>query len=99
MASKPERVTAVGVDHGHLVKEQPAVIQEKDEIVAVHENCVKRIQDVDDNLVYDNDNEVPDMHLRTYIAVAAMFLLNFVQVVALQGPPTVVRDGLADFPT
>lgn len=43
------------------------------------------------NLVYDHNDEEPEIHARTYFALAAMFLLNFVQVVALQGPPAVVR--------
>lgn len=43
-----------------------------------------------ENLVYENDDEEPEIHARTYLAVAAMFLLNTVQVVALQGPPAVV---------
>lgn len=42
------------------------------------------------NLVYNQDDEEPELHARTYFAVAAMFLLNMVQVLALQGPPTVV---------
>jgi hypothetical protein len=43
------------------------------------------------NLVYNDDEEEPEIHARTYVALAAMFLLNLVQVVALQGPPAVVR--------
>jgi hypothetical protein len=43
-----------------------------------------------ENLVYDHDDEEPGIHTRTYLAVAAMFLLNTVQVIALQGPPAVV---------
>ncbi|KAN0116759.1 putative siderophore iron transporter [Hyaloscypha variabilis] len=42
------------------------------------------------NLVYNDDEEEPEIHARTWIALAAMFLLNFVQVVALQGPPAVL---------
>ncbi|KAJ4348295.1 uncharacterized protein N0V89_009667 [Didymosphaeria variabile] len=42
------------------------------------------------DLVYDNIEEKPELHFRTWIAVAAMFLLNFVQVFALQGPPSVL---------
>ena len=41
------------------------------------------------NLVYDGEVE-PEIHLRTWIALGAMFFLNFVQVFALQGPPAVV---------
>lgn len=42
------------------------------------------------NLVYDHDDEEPEIHTRTYLAVMAMLLLNMVQVLALQGPPAVV---------
>lgn len=42
------------------------------------------------NLVYDEEDIEPEIHLRTWIAVGAMFLLNYVQVLALQGPPAVV---------
>lgn len=42
------------------------------------------------NLIYDNADEEPQLHARTYIALMSMFLLNFVQVFALQGPPSVV---------
>ena len=44
------------------------------------------------NLVYENSEEEPELHARTYLALASMFLLNYVQVVALQGPPAVVRN-------
>jgi hypothetical protein len=57
---------------------------------------VKHIEHVlpsTDNLVYDHDNEEPELHARTYLAVAAMFLLNLVQVLALQAPPAVVCIG------
>lgn len=42
------------------------------------------------NLVYSQHEKEPEIHARTYLAVAAMFLLNMVQVLALQGPPAVV---------
>lgn len=42
------------------------------------------------NLVYNDNEEEPELHARTYFALAAMFTLNLVQVVALQGPPAVV---------
>lgn len=42
------------------------------------------------NLVYDNDEEEPELHARTWMACAAMLLLNFVLTFALQGPPVVV---------
>lgn len=41
------------------------------------------------NLFYDGEEE-PEIHMRTWIALASMWLLNLVQVFALQGPPAVV---------
>lgn len=41
------------------------------------------------NSTFDGDVE-PELHVRTYIALAAMVLLNYIQVLALQGPPAVV---------
>ena len=43
------------------------------------------------NLTYAIDDVEPDLHFRTYLAVFALFFLNFVQVFALTGPPVVVR--------
>lgn len=43
-----------------------------------------------DNLVYDNVDEEPELHLRTYLALTSVILLNYVQVIALQSPPAVV---------
>lgn len=43
----------------------------------------------EDDIVYDGEEE-PEIHMRTWIALASMFLLNLVQVFALQGPPAVV---------
>lgn len=34
--------------------------------------------------------EEPELHSRTYLAVIALFFLNFVQVYALTGPPAIV---------
>ncbi|OBU00219.2 hypothetical protein VE01_01673 [Pseudogymnoascus verrucosus] len=45
---------------------------------------------LDANLVYDNDEEEPEIHTRTYLALLAMFTLNLVRVLALQGPPAVL---------
>lgn len=42
------------------------------------------------NLIYENEDEEPVLHARTYIALAAMFLLDFIQALALTGPPTVL---------
>lgn len=55
----------------------------------------KHLEDASDkstneNLVYNDDEEEPEIRARTWIALAALWLLNYVQVVALQGPPAVV---------
>ena len=44
------------------------------------------------NLHYDEEDEEPELHARTYMALFAMFILNGVQVLALLGPPAVVSD-------
>lgn len=48
------------------------------------------IENTSANIFYDDDEHEPELRGRTYYALAAMFLLNLVQVLALQGPPTVV---------
>ena len=50
------------------------------------------------SLVYADDDQEPELHVRTWIAVAAMIVLNFVILVALQGPPTGVSTGLSKAP-
>ena len=42
------------------------------------------------NPVFDEEEVEPELHARTWIALAAFFLLNYTQVVALQGPSAVV---------
>jgi hypothetical protein len=60
-------------------------VHEKNEEVNHLENGITPAS----NLVYEDDEE-PELHARTYFALAAMFFLNLVQVFALQGPPAVV---------
>lgn len=42
------------------------------------------------NLMYENAEEEPQLTARTYVALLSMWLLNFVQVLALHGPSAVV---------
>ena len=44
------------------------------------------------NTFYDDVDHEPEIHLKTYFAVAAMLFLNYVQIIALQGPPLVVSN-------
>ena len=39
----------------------------------------------------DHEEVEPKFHYRTWIALLAFFLLNFVQIVAIQSPTAVVR--------
>ncbi len=47
------------------------------------------------NLVYSDEEEEPVLHARTWFAVLSLFLLNYVQVLALTGPPEIVSPGFA----
>ena len=69
----------------HVLKNRTALCHVKKDNIRV-----EQIESTTGNLVYENDQAEPELHARTYVALAAMFLLNFVQVVALQGPPAVV---------
>jgi hypothetical protein len=48
-------------------------------------------------LVYDNSEEVPELHMRTWVAMASMMLLKFAELLALQGPPAVVSTSCLYF--
>lgn len=60
---------------------------EKDDFETIH---TEETATCAGNLIHDDDNQEPELHLRTYIALAAMFFLNVVQTIALQGPSAVV---------
>jgi hypothetical protein len=72
------------------IGERPTQMEEK---VFPAEEQVEVVKPSEVNLTYDEVNEEPSLHVRTYIALAAMFMLNLVQLVALQGPPTFVCLG------
>lgn len=57
---------------------------------SLEKNHLENVVTLEDNLVYNAVDEEPEIHMRTWIALGAMFLLNLVQVFALQGPPAVV---------
>ncbi|KEF57513.1 uncharacterized protein A1O9_05430 [Exophiala aquamarina CBS 119918] len=48
--------------------------------------------DVDDDqdIVYDDTEHEPELHFRTWIALASMFLYNYVIIITLLSPPTVL---------
>ncbi|KAH7394196.1 putative siderophore iron transporter [Phaeosphaeria sp. MPI-PUGE-AT-0046c] len=74
----------------HEISNSQSVLSSK--AVSVHRTeCVKAetTNASQDNLTYNGDEE-PELYLRTWLAVAAMFMLNFVHVFALMGPPAVL---------
>jgi hypothetical protein len=75
--------------NSHVEEKTPSGDPEKASSTAAEH--LKEAGPEDQNLVYDVVDEEPEIHARTYVAIAAMFLLNLVQVFALQGPPSVVR--------
>lgn len=52
--------------------------------------AVSNINDDLNNIIYQNKEEEPVLHWRTYLALAALFMLNYVQLVALNGSSSVV---------
>ena len=66
-----------------------------DEKHAPLEEHVEHVTTAEGNLIYDDVDEEPELHARTYLAVFAMLMLNMVQVFALSGPPAVVSDASA----
>ena len=64
------------------------------QIETTYEKHIEDASSNDDqnNLHYDEGDQEPELHARTYVALFAMFMLNGVQVLALQGPPAVVSD-------
>ena len=54
---------------------------------------LKEVEHVDQsaqNCSFNEEEVEPKLHARTWVALAAFFLLNYTQVVALQGPSAVV---------
>jgi hypothetical protein len=48
------------------------------------------------NIVYTNEDEEPELHLRTWIALMSIYLLLAGQGLAFQGPPAVVSASPTD---
>lgn len=80
---------AVGKDLGPSVPVQTPSMDEKQDFSTKEKHLEQSPGEVA-NLSYNDDEAEPELHMRTWLALAAMWLLNYVQVVALQGPPAVV---------
>lgn len=49
------------------------------------------------DLVYDDADHEPELHFKTYFALGAMFLLNFVGTFAIFSPPVAVSHSDAQW--
>ena len=56
------------------------------------ENVTTNATSDDLNFHYDKVDQEPELHMRTWIAIAAICVMNLVQTIAVQGPPAVVCD-------
>ena len=72
--------------------EHTSAANEKNEITSNANHLEKAETGSSGNLVYTDEDEEPELHLRTWIALASMILLLCVQNFSLQGPPAVVSD-------
>ena len=62
-----------------------------------HDAHSEKVPQREDDLVYNNAEEEPELHARTWLAVASVVLVYFVGVIALQAPPAVVSSSLANY--
>ena len=76
----------------NLGEKGPQVHEARQAPLPADEKGIAHLETVDtqNNLVYNEVEDEPEIRARTWVALAAMFILNLVQVVALQGPPAVV---------
>lgn len=89
--AKIDRIQYISTMGEHIgVGEQKRVTLKSTEKTESESEHLENTVTLEDNLVYNAVDEEPEIHMRTWIALAAMFLLNLVQVFALQGPPAVV---------
>ncbi len=64
---------------------------EKPSDLEVH---LERIDGIKEDLVYDDAEHEPQLRFRTWVALAAMWLFNYVVVFTLLSPPVVVSSNL-----
>ncbi len=56
---------------------------------------LERVDGIQVDLVYDDAEHEPQLRFRTWVALAAMWLFNYVVVFTLLSPPVVVSSNLA----
>lgn len=93
MATENAADRGVNKELGSSVPEHAPSVDEKQDF-SMKEKHLENSPEEAKNLSYNDDEEEPEIHMRTWVALGAMWLLNYVQVVALQGPPAVVRNNI-----
>ena len=58
---------------------------------------LERVDLVDRDLVYDDVEHEPQLHVRTWVSLVAIWLFNYVIVIALLSPPAVASVPHSDF--
>lgn len=66
-------------DNDGMLKNEGSVTEYKEDVTA------------SDNFVYDDAEEEPALHWRTYLALFALVMCNYVAVLSLQAPPAMVN--------
>lgn len=96
-STNPTQVEAACLERQTIDKPGSRHIEGNSLTSELEEKVVSLSPQTEANLTYEYGDEEPEIHARTWIAVAAMCLLNFVQIIALQGPPVVVSLGFGAF--
>lgn len=84
MSSLDKDLRVTGVDEGlssNDKKDSPTTFNHLEDVI-----------EAGSDIVYDEENEEPEFHMRTWVALGALWLLNYVQIIALQGPPALVSQ-------
>ena len=81
-----ERIASENAEVDHSADLPPGA-DDKDTPYGIH---LEKVAQSEDNLVYNNIDEEPELHARTWVAVASVIMVYFVGVIALQAPPAVV---------
>lgn len=76
--------------------DSPQIAAEGDAKTFDSEKHLEHVDIVQGDLVYDDAEHEPELHMRTWIALAAMCLFNYNVIFALLSPPAVASDPQSD---
>jgi hypothetical protein len=91
MAVQPHQDSSTNSDHVDITQHSsPGKGEHISEHMEEMEIHAEHIQEIQQNYTYDDEDEEPELHATTWIALGSMCLLILAVLFALQGPPTVV---------